>query len=237
MNLFLFVCPQLLLFGDDFLTSVYAAIWDLNGVIIDDMPIHFESYREVLGPLGYDLKMDEYNALCVGASMVQVFGKIMPLLPKPISIESAIEQKLNAYFRLAEGRMVMLPGVGELIRGLARIGFVQAIASGGTGREIEVILKSFGVDQYFTASVGCEDVTKGKPDPEPFMTAAQRLGAEPANCVIFEDGEFGIRAAKSCGMKAVGITNTLPANELAQADIVVDSLEQVTPDTIADLLQ
>ncbi len=219
------------------MTSVYAAIWDLNGVIIDDMPIHFDSYREVLGPLGYDLQMDEYNALCVGASMAQVFGKIMPAVARPISLEEAIKRKLDAYFRLAEGRMVMLPGVGELIRGLAGLGFSQAIASGGTGREIAVILKTFGVDQYFTASVGCEDVTKGKPDPEPFMTAAERLGADPVNCVIFEDGEFGIRAAKTCGMKAVGITNTLPADELAQADIVVDSLEQITPEIIVNLLQ
>lgn len=201
------------------------------------MPIHFESYREVLSPLGYDLQMDEYNARCVGASMIQVFTGIMPLVSNPIPIENAILRKLDAYFRLAEGRMVMLSGVGELIRGLADIGFSQAIASGGTGREISVVLKTFGVDQFFAASIGCEDVTKGKPDPEPFLTAAQRLGVDPANCVIFEDGEFGIRAAKACGMRAIGITNTLPACELDQADIVVDSLEQVTPDMVVNLLR
>lgn len=219
------------------MTTHYAAIWDLNGVIIDDMLIHYESYREVLGPLGYDMDMPDFVARCTGSSMKQVFAGVLPLAKNPIDMEEAIERKMESYFRLAKGRMIMLPGADDMIRGLAAKGFAQAIASGATQREIDVILDLFGVDSFFKARVGVEDVCKGKPDPEPFATAAQRLGVDTENCIVFEDGEFGIRGAKACGMKVIGITNTLPAEDLAAADIVVHSLEEITSDDIVRLFK
>ena len=207
--------------------SCKAAIWDLNGVIIDDMPFHLRSFQAVLRELGGDMTQDYFTTHCTGAPPTEVFAAILPRMGNPISIEEAVLRKRLAYFDLIKGNMRMLPGARELIEGLSASGVRQAIASGATRAEVEFILDEFGIRAYFAAVVACEDVSNGKPDPEPFLTAARMLQVEPADCVVIEDGEYGVRAARQCGMKVIAVTNTQPRDLLASADLVVDSLTEL----------
>lgn len=204
-----------------------AAIWDLNGVIIDDMQFHLQSFQAFLGELGHDMTEEYFVAKCTGTPPTEVFAAILPTIGNPVSIDEAVERKRRHYFRLTRGNMRMLPGVQSLIEGLSRAGARQAIASGATRIEVETILDEFGILGIFGAVVACEDVSRGKPDSEPFLTAASALGVEPGRCVVIEDGEYGVRAAKACGMKAVAVTNTQSRESLAAADLIVDSLEEV----------
>lgn len=213
-----------------------AVLWDLNGVIIDDMRFHLESFQLFLRELGHDMTEDYFIARCTGAPPNEVFADILPTIGNPVSIEKAVERKRQIYFEITRGRMQILPGVRQLIEGLSNLGVRQAIASGATRLEVEVILHEFGITQHFGAIVACEDVSHGKPDPEPFVTAAGCLNVNPENCLVVEDGEYGLRAARSSGMLTIAVTNTQSRENLAAADLIVDSLEEVSAGQVLDML-
>jgi len=213
-----------------------AVIWDLNGVIIDDMRFHFESFQAYLKQIGFEMTWEYFVARCTGTPPNEVFAEILPTIGNPVSIEKAIERKREIYFELAGGNMEMLPGVKALMEDLRSAGFVQAVASGATRVEIDTILAEFGIAGHMAAVVACEDVACGKPDPEPFITAAALAGVEPARCVVIEDGEYGVRGARSCGMKALAVTNTQTREELAAADLIVGSLEEIDAARLLALL-
>lgn len=214
-----------------------AVIWDLNGVIIDDMHYHLQSFQAFLRELGHDMSEEYFVANCTGAPPTEVFAALLPMIGNPMSIEHAIERKRELYFELTRGNMQMLPGVRKLVDEIARRGIPQAVASGATGIEVETILAEFGIRDRFSSVVACEDVSRGKPDPEPFVKAACNLGVAPQRCVVIEDGEYGIRAAHACGMRVVAVTNTQTPEMLADADLVVDSLKNVSVPTLVSLLE
>jgi beta-phosphoglucomutase len=127
----------------------------------------------------------------------------------------------------------------ELIRGLKELGFKLAIASSTPRVNIEFAIEQLKMADLFDGFVGAEDVTRGKPDPEVFLKAAQKVGVPPERCVVFEDAVAGVIAAKRGGMKCVAVTTTNPSSALeeAGADLVVDSLSELTPTQIAALLE
>lgn len=213
-----------------------AVLWDVNGVIIDDMRIHFVSYREILSELGCEVTDEYLLETTVGTPPGDFFRGIMPSIANPISIEEAVDRKRESYLRLMRNKMHSPPGVVELMRDLHRCGFKQAVASGTTRIEVEAILDGCGVRKYMDAIVSCEDVSRGKPDPEPFLKAACLLGVDPVCCAVVEDGEFGIRSAKAAGMRAIAVLNTQTREHLAAADIIVESLSEVDAKRVMDLL-
>ncbi|GAI34174.1 unnamed protein product, partial [marine sediment metagenome] len=104
----------------------------------------------------------------------------------------------------------------------------MALASSTPMENIRLITGSLGIANCFQAIVTGHEVTEGKPSPQVFLLAAQRLGVEPENCVVVEDAVAGVTAAKRAGMHCLAITNTHPKQSLKQADLIVDSLEAVT---------
>lgn len=214
-----------------------AVLWDLNGVIIDDMPFHLLSFQAVLREFGQDMTEEYLVERCVGTPPAEVFADILPEIGNPISIAEAVRRKRVYYFDFIRGKMTMLPGVLDLIKDLHKCGIKQAIASGATRIEVEAIINEFGIMDYLGKVVACEDVSRGKPNPEPFLAAASGLGVDPECCVVIEDGEYGVRAAKTCAMKAIAVLNTQTRDELAAADIIVDSLEEVDAARVRELFQ
>ncbi len=212
-----------------------AILWDLNGVIIDDMEVHFHAFQRYLRDIGLDMTRDYFVDYCTGTPPNEVFGKLFSDNDCDISIDEATEKKRDYYFEVLAGRMVMLPGVLKLLESAREIGWRQAVASGATKIEVATIVAGFGIGEYFGALVASEDVKRGKPDPEPFMLAADKLGVGYENCVVIEDGEYGLRAANAAGMRSIGVTNTQDAQSLASADVVVKSLEEVDMKLLEEL--
>ncbi len=124
----------------------------------------------------------------------------------------------------------------EFIKSLRENGFKIALASSGPGKNIRLILQGLGIENYFDAVVSGEDVTEGKPNPQCFLLAAQKLGITPKDCIVIEDAVAGVAAAGSAGMHCIAITNTHPAEKLKPADLIVDSLEKITIQVIERLL-
>ena len=123
------------------------------------------------------------------------------------------------------GGLEPMPGVVELLRGLQQRGRGMAIVSSTPRANIELILGSLGLAGAFAVVVAAEDARRGKPHPEGFLAAAERLGVAPADCVVLEDAPEGIEGAKAAGMRCIGVATTRPPQRLSAADLVVGRLD------------
>jgi HAD superfamily hydrolase (TIGR01509 family) len=131
-----------------------------------------------------------------------------------------------------EQGMTALPGVVAWLKTL-RDAQIPAIIASSTHREnITTTLEVLGLGECFVDLVTAEDVTRGKPDPEVFLTAAKKLGVEPAGAVVFEDALVGIQAAQAAGIRVVAVTTTEPREKLGHADWVVDRLDELSVDAL-----
>ena len=132
-----------------------------------------------------------------------------------------------------------MDGVGEVLDALTAHGVRLAIGSSGVRANLELTVAECGLDGRFAAIASLEDITRGKPDPQVFLVAAERLGVAPARCVVLEDAVAGVQAARAGGMKCVAVRfvghHPEAALRRAGADLVVQTLEQVTTDEVLRL--
>lgn len=214
-----------------------AVIFDFNGIIVDDEPIHFELFQRVLKEEGIKLTEADYYARYLGCDDRGAFttayrehGRAL----SPSKVAQLIERKAAYYQEDIKSKMRVFPGVQTVVPHLAQK-LPLAIASGALRNEIEIILSSMGLLAHFRAIVSAEDVTRGKPDPEIFLKALAQLNAalisnppiSAAECLVIEDSKEGIRGARRAGMKCLAVTNSHPAELLDEADSIVDSLEGI----------
>jgi beta-phosphoglucomutase len=218
----------------------YAVIWDVDGTLVDTGELHFQAWQRLAGEIGKVYSRDDFAAT-FGWRNVEIFPHVFGPQYSPAEIDELGARKELYYRAEAEKGLDLLPGVLDLVKGLKEAGIAQAVGSSAPRGNVDLILAMTGLDQYITASVAMEDVSRGKPDPEVFVTAAKRLGVPPAQCLVFEDAPVGIRAAKTGGMKAVGITFVKhhPREKLAAegADLVVGCLREMTPAKVLEILQ
>jgi len=146
------------------------------------------------------------------------------------------DEKEATFRRLVKGSIKALPGVIELIKALAAAKYQLAVVSSTPEENIELITKTLGIKKYFSLFVNGDDVREGKPSPQCFLLGAEKLGIEAGNCVVMEDAVVGVRAAKRAGMYCIAVANTCLREDIAEADIVVDSLTEINAKTIEELL-
>ena len=127
-----------------------------------------------------------------------------------------------------------LPGARTWLQRLAAVGIPCVIGSSTHRENIEVSLDVLGFRGFFSKIVTAEDVTHGKPDPEVFLKAAEKIGTAPERCVVFEDAHVGIEAAHSAGMRVIGVATTNPLDELGEADAAVSRLDELQVGKIAE---
>jgi HAD superfamily hydrolase (TIGR01509 family) len=214
-----------------------AVIFDFNGIIVDDEPIHFKLFQRVLGEEGIALTEEDYYARYLGFDDRGAFMAGFRENNRPLSAEKLhelIERKALYYQEAIRNHVTVFPGVKNLVVDLART-LPLAVASGALRNEIETILKTVGLLDRFRAIIAAEDVTQGKPEPEIYLKALAALNArggkgkriEAADCLVIEDSKEGIKGAHRAGMKCLAVTNSHPTELLSNADAVVKSLEEV----------
>lgn len=214
-----------------------AVIFDFNGIIVDDEPIHFQLFQRVLGEEGIVLTEEAYYARYLGFDDRGAFQTGFQENNRPISsaeLQKLIERKAKYYLDAIRNHVAIFPGVKSLVTTLSP-SLPLAVASGALRHEIETILTTAGLLNSFKTIVSAEDVTRGKPEPEIFLKALAALNAQhngtpipAADCVVIEDSKEGIRGARRAGMKCLAVTNSHPAELLTDANAVVKSLEEVS---------
>jgi beta-phosphoglucomutase family hydrolase len=212
-----------------------ALIWDLDGVIADTAPFHFRAWQRVAEDRGITFTEADFR---------ETFGKRNPEIiaakfggVPPNEAEAIASTKEEVFRRIAKQSIKAFPGVLSLLLSARSGGWSTAIASSTPPENIKLIVDSLGISGLFDAVVSSADVSRGKPDPEGFLLAAERLGVAPHDCVVIEDAVAGVQSAKNAGMTCVAVTNTHPAARLAEADLVVESLEGITPVAVESLLR
>lgn len=217
-----------------------AAIWDMDGTLVDTAELHFQAWKETAAELSQPFSRADFAA---------TFGKRNPEIIHQLwgnrysndEIRAIGERKEVLYRAAARKHGVnLLPGVRASLEGLRAAGFRQAIGSSAPRANLDLILELTGTATFFAAVVSMEDTERGKPDPQTFLIAANTLGVEPAHCVVFEDAPAGVQAAKAGGMKCIAVSFVGHHSEdtlrKAGADLVVKNLEQVSVDRVGRIL-
>lgn len=218
------------------LCSRLGALFDWDGVIIDSAHVHKKSWELLSSELGMPLPSDHFER-GFGRTNDIVFSQILKWTSVPEEIAKLSERKEILYRQLllSDG-IYPLPGVLKLIDSLKVAGIPCAVGSATPRINITELLPILGLKDAFSALVCSDDVTRSKPDPEVFLTAAQRISRLPENCIVFEDATYGLEAARRGGMKAVGVATTYSKDKLAsKADLVVDRLSELTLNRLLEL--
>ncbi len=205
-----------------------AAIFDMDGVLIDSNPFHLEKWVELLQERRISFDPKQLPRLVLGQRNDTAFRYFFgsDLSPQAMAdLSEELEQKFRRTFR---PHAKPLPGLSKLIAELHRAGLPLAVASSAMAKNIEFIVEALGFGPYFRCLVSGDDVAHPKPHPEIYLKAAAGLNCEPARCVAFEDSFVGIEAAKRAGMKCVAIASTFPLEDLktrSGADWTISSFE------------
>ena len=220
-------------------------IFDFNGILVNDEPIHLELFQKVLHEKGLSLSTEDYYARYLGMDDGDCFKAAYRdngiELDEPTLLE-LIRQKSVYYREVILKGPVIFPGVKEIVPALFKR-YPLAIASGALRSEIDMILEDTGLIKYFQVIVSTEDISKGKPEPEVFTKALSLLNQGtgktpilPSECLVIEDSKEGILGSHRAGMKCLAVTNSHPAEELKEADAVIDGLDEITEDFFEKLL-
>jgi beta-phosphoglucomutase len=213
--------------------QTHAALWDMDGTLLDSAEYHWLAWRDILHREGHPITNEQFNA-SFGQRNDTILRGYFGLDLSDAEVARIGDAKEVCYRDLVRVRgIALLPGVGRWLARLREQGWRQAIASAAPRANIEAISAALGIASLFDALVSSEDVQRGKPDPQVFLLAAERLEVPPARCIVIEDAPAGIAAAHRAGMRAIGVRST---HADLRADIVVDTLDQLPDDAFDRLL-
>jgi beta-phosphoglucomutase len=216
--------------------EIAAVIWDMDGVLADTTSQHLLAWQETFARRGIKFTEEDFKR-GFGIRNDAIIKNTLGEQTTKAEIEAIAREKEATFRRIIGKDIKPLPGALKLLKTLYDHGIRMAIASSTTIENIRLIVGSLGIAKYLKAVITGHDVTEGKPSPKVFLLAARRLGAEPKNCIVFEDAVAGVKAAKSAGMYCVAVTNTHPGEKLNEADLIVDSLEMVTVEDLEALVR
>ena len=215
--------------------KVKAVIWDMDGIIADTSQYHHKGWQIVFRKRGINYTEADFRRNTGKRSdtiIREVLGEKIP----QNEITEIIQEKDETFRQLMGQNIKPFPGVLKLITSLKEHGFKIAIASSAPMENIQLITQSLKIHNRFDAIISGWEVTKGKPDPQTFLLAAEKLGVEAEDCIVIEDAISGVTASKRAGMRCIAVTNTTSREELREADLIIDTLEEITVDDLDRLL-
>jgi HAD superfamily hydrolase (TIGR01509 family) len=208
-------------------------LWDMDGVLVDSGEFHFRAWAEALRREGLDFTRQQFQAT-FGMDNRGVLTTVLGREPEPAWLESVAREKEAAFREAIRGRAEPMPGVVAWLGRLKAAGVRQAVASSAPPANIELLIDSLALRPYFDVVVSTWGMP-GKPDPAVFLEAARRIGVPPEHCVVVEDAVAGVAAARRAGMACLAVTNTNRREALAAADLVVDSLADLSEEAFTNI--
>ena len=199
-----------------------AAIFDFDGVLVDSIPLHHASYRDLFAAEGVEFGFDDYIRVANGAPRDRVIRSILGEDLPQDRFQWLMNRKEEIILEMVKDNgLPFIEGVLNLVDKLKAMELRIGIAS--SSRSAEKFIRALNMEQLFDAVTDAVHTTHTKPDPEVYLATASRLGVQPQDCIVFEDAPVGITAARAAEMKVVAITTTNSAEELRDADWVIDS--------------
>lgn len=205
-----------------------AVIFDMDGVLIDSQPYHFKADIDTMAEYGVikDQKFYEAFAGTLTSDRMRILKDLFKL---DIPVEEMVKKREDMILEImAREDIKPVSGIPEFLKSIKNRGLKTAVASSSGYDLIGLILSRLGISEYFDSITSGNDVKRGKPDPDVFLLAAERIGVNPRDCFVVEDSENGVKAAKSAGMKALGYINPTSGYQcLDMADFITDDFKKV----------
>ena len=212
---------------------IKAVLWDNDGVLVDTEPLYYEANRQVFEELGHELTVPAYRhqSLKLGKSVFALLDEVLdPQAEQPLR-----KKRNQIYSKLLETRLRVFPGAAETLEQLAGRKWPMAVVTSSLRDHFETIHRQTGLLRHFSFVLAGEDCPQHKPHPAPYLTAAERLGVDPRECLVVEDTERGLQAALAAEMRCVVIPHSLTqADTFEGAHARLDSIRQV-PEHLPDL--
>jgi HAD superfamily hydrolase (TIGR01509 family) len=218
-----------------------AILFDFNGILVDDEPIHLEMFQKVLREEGVSLSAEDYYERYLGLDDRGCFASVLDAVGETLTVPRLmrlIARKASYYQeRIRERGYPIFPGAVELVQAAADGGRMLGVVSGALREEVEGALRQIGLRDRFKVLVTAEDVAEGKPDPEGYRRALEALNGlpplperllHPHEVLAIEDSPAGLEAAAEVGLVTLGIAHTYPAGQLEMADVVAERLAGMT---------
>jgi beta-phosphoglucomutase len=212
-------------------------LFDMDGVLVDSYEAHLASWREMASAEGLPYDADALTR-AFGRTSHEIIAALWP--HRAGEAERLADHKESLYRALVGQRFPAMPGAAELVEALRATGFGIAVASSGPPENVALAIERLGVRDSVGAVVTGRDVRRGKPDPQVFLLAAERLGLSPAECVVVEDAPVGVEAAHAARMAAVVLLSAGRRREDfrdARPELMVGLLHELDPGRIAALLE
>ncbi|MCE1254624.1 MAG: HAD family phosphatase [Anaerolineae bacterium] len=214
-----------------------ALLFDVDGTMVDNMSAHLQAWKKYLKMLGLNEKEEDISRNISGRTTFEVFQLYLGNELSQDQLLNHHKQKEAIYKDIYASSIQEIPGLTTFLKQAVRLNLPMAITSAGGMDIIEFVINNIGVAGYFDTIVSGEDVARGKPDPEIFLKAAQRLNVEPQNCLVFEDSQPGLQGVYNAGMKAVAISTSYSHDELAQHPAVIKVIDDYHNLNIESLLE
>ncbi len=211
----------------------FCVIFDMDGVLADTGPIHFESWVKMAAEIGVEFTREIFE---------DTFGQQSPTITRKLVgpevdeflVEKWASRKEFYYREIVRDKLTPLPGVIKIIKELKSEGIKLAIGSSGPPENVDLILSQLNIKTFFNVIITAAEVKKGKPEPDVFLIVAKNLNINPKNCLVIEDAPVGIKAAKRAGMLSIALTTTHNREELFGAQLIVNDLTEIN---LADIMR
>jgi beta-phosphoglucomutase family hydrolase len=212
----------------------WAAIFDWDGVILDSSKHHEESWERLAKEEGKILPEGHFLR-GFGRRNVEIMRDLLQWSDDLQEIQRLSLRKEELYREVVEDWGIQsLPGVRTWLERLEQAGIPCAIGSSTEQKNVQLGLRLLGLESFFQTAVTAEHVQRGKPAPDVFLQAAEKVGIDPRRCVVFEDAPSGVAAARAAGMKVVGVTTTHPGGHLEGVDREVARLDELKTNELSE---
>jgi beta-phosphoglucomutase family hydrolase len=205
--------------------AISGVLWDMDGVLVDTGEFHFQSWVMALTEVGIPFDRDKFRQT-FGMNNNGILSILLEHPPEPAFLANVSDRKESLFRQMIRGKVHPMPGVRMWLERLQSMGCRQAVASSAPMANIDALVDEMQIRAYFSAIVSAYDMPS-KPDPAVFLEAARQLALPPKKCVVIEDAIPGVNAAHRAGMKCIAITTTNPRQDLSEADIILDNLEDL----------
>ncbi len=209
---------------------IKAVLFDMDGLLVDTEPLNVAVVTKVCGELGINLTSEEKHYCASGITNKKFYTELFNNRNLKFELNEILNKTFQTYDELLKTETKSFSGAINLPKLLSEK-YKLGLVSGSTKNQVNIVLSKLDIGNLFKVVVTADDITSSKPNPEGYLLAANKLNISSQECLVLEDGEQGVKAAKSAGMKVIGVINNSEQN-LSLADLVVKDLTEVNQDLL-----